>query len=159
MKDLTSQFREYARLDRLRSGAGLSPAELKRWMMLKRQLSQHFSPGLSDEYADQRESVRVPTRLAVSFSTEGELARSLMTNLSRRGVFVRTEHLLEIGTRFELRIHVDNPPQDIAIQVEVVSHNLGPSYDSHESGMGLRLLDTDDEVEKQLDELYERLVR
>jgi uncharacterized protein (TIGR02266 family) len=114
---------------------------------------------LSDELADQRESVRIPTRLAVSFPTEGELARSLMTNLSRRGVFVRTEHLLEIGTRFHLRIHVDDPPQDIAIHVEVVSLNLGPSYDSRESGMGLRLLDADDEVEKQLDELYERLVR
>jgi hypothetical protein len=36
---------------------------------------------------------------------------------------------------------------------------LGPSYDSHESGMGLRILDADGEVEKQLDELYERLVR
>jgi uncharacterized protein (TIGR02266 family) len=159
MKDLASQFREYVRLDRLRAGAGLSPAELTRWTMLKRQLSQHFSPGLSDECADQRESVRVPTRVAVSFPTEGELARSLMTNLSRRGVFVRTEHLLEIGTRFELRVHVDDPPQDIAIHVEVVSHNVGPSYDSHESGMGLRLLDPDAEVEKQLDELYERLVR
>jgi uncharacterized protein (TIGR02266 family) len=159
MNDLVSQFREYVRLDRLRTGAGLSPAELKHWMMLKRQLSQHFSPGLPDECADQRESVRVPTRLAVSFPTEGELARSLMTNLSRRGVFVRTDHLLEIGTRFELRVHVDDPPQDIAIQVEVVSHNLGPSYDSRESGMGLRLLEAVDEVEKQLDELYERIVR
>ena len=159
MKDLPGQFREYVRLDRLRAGAGLSPAELKRWTMLKRQLSQHFSPGLPDECADRRESVRIPTRLAVSFSTEGELARSLMTNLSRRGVFVRTEHLLEIGTRFELRVHVDNPPQDIAIAAEVVSHNVGPACDSHESGMGLRLLEGDAEVEKQLDELYERLVR
>ena len=159
MKDPISQFREYARLERLRSGAGLSPAELKRWTLLKRHLSQHFSPGLSDECADQRESVRVPTRLAVSFSTEGELARSLMTNLSRRGVFVQSGHLLEIGTRFELRIHVDNPPQEIAVPVEVVSHNLGPSYDTQKSGMGLRILNADDEVENQFDELYERLVR
>lgn len=159
MRDLAGQFREYVRLERLHSGPGLSPAELKRWMALKRQLSQHFSPGLSDELADQRESVRIPTRLAVSFRTERELARSLMDNLSRRGLFVRTEHLLEIGTRFELRIHVDDPPQDVAIQVEVVSHNLGPSFDNRESGMGLRILEADDEVEKQLDEIYERLVR
>ncbi|HEY5658100.1 MAG TPA: PilZ domain-containing protein [Myxococcota bacterium] len=159
MKDIASQFREYVRLDRMRCGAGLSPAELKRWRFLKRTLGQHFSPGLSDECADRRESVRVPTRIAVSFPTEGELAQSLMTNLSRRGVFVRTDHLLEIGTRFELRIHVDDPPQDIAIQVEVVSHNVGPSYASRDRGMGLRFLDADPEAEKQLDELYERLVR
>jgi uncharacterized protein (TIGR02266 family) len=159
MKDLPGRFREYVRLDRLRGGAGLSPAELTRWMSLKRQLSQHFSPGLPDRIADQRDSVRVPARLAVSFPTESELARSLMGNLSRRGVFVRTRHLLEIGSRFELCIHVDDPPQDVGIQVEVVSHNVGPSFDSHESGMGLRFLAADDGVEKQLDELYERLVR
>jgi len=159
MKDLPGRFREYVRLDRLRGGAGLSPAELTRWMTLKRQLSQHFSPGLSDELADRRESVRIPTRLAVSFPTERELARSLMDNLSRRGLFVRTEHLLEIGTRFELRIHVDDPPQDVRIEVEVVSHNVGPSFDSYESGMGLRFLAADEGVEKQLDDLYERLVR
>jgi uncharacterized protein (TIGR02266 family) len=159
MRDVASQFREYVRLDRLRCGAGLSPDELVRWRMLKRALGQHFSPGLSDECADQRESVRVPTRIAVSFPTEGELARSLMTNLSRRGVFVGTEHLLEIGTCFELRIHVDDPPQDIAIRVEVISHNVGPSYASREPGMGLRFLNVDSDVEKQLDELYERLAR
>jgi type IV pilus assembly protein PilZ len=159
MKDVGRQFREYVRLDRLRCGAGFSPEELKRWRLLKRALGQHFSPGLSDECADQRESVRVPTRIAVSFPTEGQLAGSLMTNLSRRGVFVRTEHPLEIGTRFELRIHVDDPPQDIAIAVEVVSQNVGPSYASREPGMGLRFLDADAEAEKHLDELYERLVR
>ncbi len=82
-----------------------------------------------------------------------------MTNLSRRGVFVQTEHLLEIGMRFELRIHVDDPPQDIAVRVEVVSQNVGPSYVSREPGIGLRFLDADAEAEKQLDELYERLVR
>jgi hypothetical protein len=147
------------RLDRLRCGAGLSPQELQRWRMLKRALGQHFSPGLSDECADQRESVRVPTRIAVSFPTQGECARGLMANLSRRGVFVRKEHPLEIGTCFELRIHVDDPRQDIAIRVEVVSHNVGPSYASRESGMGLLFLDAGAEAEKQLDELYERLVR
>jgi uncharacterized protein (TIGR02266 family) len=158
MKDLPDRFREYVRLDRLRGGAGLSPAELKRWMMLKRQLSQHFSPGLPDRLADQRDSVRVPARLSVSFPTESELARSLMGNLSRRGVFVRTKHLLEIGSRFELCVHVGDPPQDVRIQAEVVSHNVGPSFESQEPGMGLRFLGADDGTEKQLDELYERLV-
>jgi Tfp pilus assembly protein PilZ len=127
--------------------------------MLKRQLGQHFAPGLSDQHADLRGSVRVPTRIAVSFASEGALARSLMTNLSRLGVFLETDHLLEIGASFELRIHVDDPPQDLAIPVEVVSHNLGPDYANDSSGMGQRILDADPEVSKQLGELYERLVR
>ncbi|MDH3521116.1 MAG: PilZ domain-containing protein, partial [Myxococcales bacterium] len=86
-------------------------------------------------------------------------ARSLMTNLSRKGVFVRTAHPLEIGARFELRIHVEDPPHDIAIPVEVVSQNVDARFSSSASGMGLRFLEADPEVEKQLAELYERLVR
>lgn len=126
MKDVAGRFREHVRLDRLQRSAGLSPRDLQRWKLLKRKLNQHFSPGLTTEHADLRESVRVPTRIAVSFSSEGELARSLMTNLSRMGVFLGTPHLQEIGTRFELRIHVDDPPRDLAVPVEVVSHNVGP---------------------------------
>jgi uncharacterized protein (TIGR02266 family) len=158
MDDIASQFREYVRLDRRQRDSGLSPQELQRWRLLKRRLSQFFSPGLPAEQADRRESVRVPARIAVSFPSDGELARSLMTNLSRKGVFVHTEHVLEIGERFELRIHVSHPPHDIVVPVEVVSHNVGPNYASNEPGMGLRFLDASPQAEKQIDELYERLV-
>jgi Tfp pilus assembly protein PilZ len=159
MKDIASQFREYVRLDSLRNSCGLSPSDLHRWRTLKRRLSQHFAPDLSDEHADQRESVRIPTRIAVSFSSEGELARSLMTNLSRKGVYLQTPHLLEIGERFALNIHVEDPPHDISIPVEVVSQNVGPGFPHDPPGMGLRFLDADPEVAKLIDEIYERLLR
>lgn len=155
--DVAALFREYVRLDRLRS-EGLTPTELHRWTLLKRKLSQHFSPGLPDDRADQRESVRIPARLSVSFTSEGALARSLMTNLSRRGVFVETRHLLPIGTILDLRVHVERPSRELVVPAQVVSHDLGPRlHMAH--GMGLRFLDLEPEAEKQLDELYERLVR
>jgi len=159
MDDIASQFREYVRLDRLQRDSGLSPQELQRWRLLKRRLAQHFSPDLSLEHMDRRESVRVPTRIAVSFPSDGELARSLMTNLSRKGVFVRTPQPLEIGERFELRIHVEDPPHEIVAPVEVVSQNVGPRLASPEPGMGLRFLEAGPEVEKAINELYERVVR
>jgi len=159
MKDIASQFREYVRLDSLRNSCGLAPSDLHRWRALKRQLSQHFTPDLSDECADQRESVRVPTRIAVSFSSEGEFARSLMTDLSRKGVYLQTRHALDIGARFELNIHVEDPSHDISIPVEVISQNVGPHFETGFAGMGLRFLDADPEVTKLIDELYERLVR
>jgi len=158
MDDVASQFREYVRLDRLQREAGLSPQELLRWRLLKRRLSQFFSPDLAPGQADRRESVRVPTRIAVSFHSDGELARSLMTNLSRKGVFIRTPQLLDIGERFELRIHVEDPPHEIVVPVEVVSQNVGPRFPLPEAGMGLRFLDTDPQTQKLLDDLYERLV-
>jgi uncharacterized protein (TIGR02266 family) len=158
MQDVASQFREYVRLDRLRRHDGLSPAELERWKLLKRKLARHFSPGISDARADQRESVRVPSRLTVSFGSENELVRSLMTNLSRKGLFVCTEDVLEMGTRLDLCIHVDRPDREITVRVEVVSRYVGPNY-AQETGMGMRFLDMPPDVEKQIEELYEQLAR
>lgn len=159
MRDVASQFREYARLDKMRADPGLSPTELERWKLLKRKLGQHFSPGLPDKVADQRESVRIPTKIAVSYPNEGELARCLMTNLSRRGVYLSTPHMMDIGVHFELGIHIDNPPLDLTIPVEVISNHVGPGFQSGEPGMGLRFLDTSPETEAKLSKLYERLAR
>lgn len=156
--DVAGLFREYARLDRLRRGIGLEPHELARWKALKRRLGQHFAPGLSGAHADQRESVRVPTHLRATFASEGELLECLLTNFSRKGVFIETGHPLEIGTRLELSIHVTKPAREIRVPAEVVSHGLGPRLDAR-AGMGLRFLEADREVEKQLDDLYERLGR
>jgi uncharacterized protein (TIGR02266 family) len=159
MKNAPGLFRAYMALDRKRSGAGLSPRELRRFIELKRQLSRHFTPGLSDEHADRRESVRVPTRLAVSFSSLGRLVESLMTNLSRRGVFVATEHPAEVGTRVELRIQIEDTGEVIEIPAEAVSCNLGPRFENEPPGMGLRFRDASPEVEQQIDRLYEKVMR
>jgi uncharacterized protein (TIGR02266 family) len=158
MKDVASQFREYVRLDRLRRHEGLSTSDLERWKLLKRALGRHFSPEISDARADQRESVRLPSRLMVSFETDGELARSLMANLSRKGLFVCTEDVLEIGTRLDLNIHVDRPTREVTVRVEVVSEHVGPNYEK-ESGMGMRFLDMPPDLEKQIEDLYEQLAR
>jgi uncharacterized protein (TIGR02266 family) len=159
MQNLPGLFRAYMALDRKRSGAGLSPEELRRWTELKRRLSRHFTPGVSDEHADQRGSLRVPARLAVSFSSLGQLVASLMTNLSRRGVFVETEHPLDIGTRVELRIQIQDTGETIEVPAEVVSQNLGPGFESEPPGMGMRFRDAGPEVEKRIDELYQRALR
>jgi Tfp pilus assembly protein PilZ len=159
MKNLPGLFRAYMALERKRSGAGLSPEELGRWTELKRRLSRHLTPDVSDEHADQRRSVRVPTRLAVSFSSLGQLVGSLMTNLSRRGLFVATEHLLDIGTRLELRIQIGDTGEVIELPAEVVSHNLGPGFENDSPGMGMSFRDASPGVEKQMAKLYERALQ
>lgn len=156
--DIARKFRDYAHLDRMRRESGLSPRDLARWQTLKRELGQHFSPGLSDARADQRESVRVPTRLRVRFANDGALADSLITNFSRKGVFVETPHPVDIGAQLEIQIEVTRPARSICARAEVVTHGLGPRMDARQ-GMGLRLIEGDPAVEKQLDDLYERLVR
>ena len=157
----TSQgaFREYTRLDRQRREAGLSLEEMRRWQALKRFLSIHFAPDRPEKVDELRDSVRVPTRIRVSFAADSDLAHCLMTNLSRGGVFVQTDTPLELETTFTLVIHVESPPRDIAVPVEVVSVGVGPSFARDKRGMGLRFLEMPSEIEKQLRELYEGLVR
>ena len=158
MADVAAKFREYVRLERRRGDPGLTHEELRRWMSLKRALNRHFCPGLSESRADQRGSVRVPTRLVVSFASVGELRHSLMLNLSRGGLFVATDDLFEIGSRLELRVKVEESGASIAVPVEVVSHNVGPGF-REQRGMGMRFLDMSPDIEKQLDDLYEIVAR
>ena len=154
--DVATRLREFSRLEKKRAERGLTPAELRRWVALKGMLNRSFSPGIGKARANERASVRVPTRLGASFETVGEIRRSLMTNLSRGGVFLRTEDLVDLGTRFELCIHIDESGEDIRVRVEVVSHNVGPGFGTDEHGRGLRFLDMDEATQKQVDELYER---
>jgi len=156
--DVAGRFREYVRLDRQRGEGGLSPAELHRWRVLRQVLASHFSPGTPAVTVEQRESVRVPTCVNVSFATDNALGRCVMTRISRHGVFVQTEHPLELKERFMLRIHVELPLRDIFVPVEVVSLGLGPNYAVDKQGMGLRFLETDPAVTRAIDELYERSV-
>jgi uncharacterized protein (TIGR02266 family) len=156
--DIAARFREYVRLDELRRGGGLTPTELHRLETLKRFLSTHFAPDRPPKVADSRDSVRVPTRVKVSFTADRDLRRCLMTNLSRGGVFVQTDHPLAIATCFMLQIHVDSPKRDISVPVEVVTVGVGPSF-ARGKGMGLRFLEMTPETEKLIRELYASAVR
>jgi type IV pilus assembly protein PilZ len=153
--DVAESFRAFVFLDRKQARKGLSPAELARWKALKRELSRELSGGCDDERADQRGSLRVPVKLRVSFASMGELGQALMTNLSRGGLFVATDRLLEIGTRLTLRLHVEGASKGLEVQAEVVSQDLGPRGDP-KRGLGLRFVETEGALRKELDALYER---
>ena len=155
MSDVAANFRVFVFLDRKQTREGLTPSELARWTALKRELTRELSGDGDEERVNQRDSLRVPARLRVSFASLGELGQALITNLSRGGVFVATDHLLEIGTRVVLRLHVDQPGKDVEVNAEVVSLDLGPRG-SPQRGVGLRFVDAEAAVRRELDALYER---
>ena len=156
--DIAARFREYVRLDRQRREGSLSLQELQRFEALRRFLSIHFAPDHPERIDEQRDSVRVPTRIKVSFAADHALAHCLMTSLSRGGAFVQTDHPFEIKTQFTLVIHVESPARDIAVLVEVVSVGIGPRFARDKRGMGLRFLEASPAGEKQLAELYENAI-
>ncbi len=159
IRNPTSVFREYMRLQRIHANVGLTTHEFERWMQLKRALGRHFSPDLTDDRLDERGSVRIPTRLRVHFSTANELDRSLMTNLSRGGLFVATETPHEIGTRIQLRIEIAETGETVEVSGEVISNGGGASLQDEEPGMGVRFHDLDDAQRKAIDDLYEGMMQ
>jgi uncharacterized protein (TIGR02266 family) len=156
MKDVGPLLREYAQLERKSSLAGLDTLELERWALLKRALVRHLSPGVSEAQIDRRQSLRVPMRLRVSFASTKDLGEHLMTNLSRKGVFISTTHLADIGTRLDLRIHIDETDDVIEVPATVVSHNIGPHFERGQQGMGMSFAELPAEVEKRLAGLYQK---
>jgi uncharacterized protein (TIGR02266 family) len=156
--DIAARFREFLFLDRKRAREALSSAELTRWTLLKRQLGRAFHGAHDDDRADQRSSLRVPAQLKVSFDSLGNLGAALITNLSRGGLFVATEHMLELGTRVTLRIEVAGAEQDLEVLAEVVSQNLGPRA-TRQRGLGFRFAEVEGALRKQLDALYERALQ
>jgi uncharacterized protein (TIGR02266 family) len=155
VSDVAEKLRAFVFLDRKQAREGLSPAELARWTALKRELGRELSGSRDDERADRRRSLRVPVRLRVSFASLCELGGALITNLSRGGLFVATDHVLEIGERVVLRLQVEEGGKGLEVGTEVVSRNLGPRGDPRR-GLGLRFVETEGPVREELDALYER---
>ena len=157
--DIARVFREYSQLEKKHADGGLAPNELARWTACKAVLAKRLTPGASEEIVNQRASVRVPTRIGLSFASVGQVRQCLMTDLSRGGVFIRTDRPVDMGTRLELNIRISDKDTIIKVQAEVVTHNVGPNFATQERGMGLRFLDMDPDTEKQIEELYESSVR
>jgi len=154
MPNMPAVFREYKRLERLRAADGMSIEELQRWTHLKRLLTTHFRPGATGELADKQASLRVPTRLRVSFESYGELRQCLMTNISRGGVFVATDKPLPIGTPFALRIAVGAEGEPIELQGEVTTVNAGADMRTDQRGMGIRFTGLSEAQQELVSELY-----
>ena len=160
MSNMPGILRAYMALDKRRtSPEGLSVADYERWTELKNSLSRHFQPGAKAKDQVKRTSVRVPVRLRMGFESYGEIRESLMTNLSRGGLFIATPSPLEMGATLHLRIRIEESQAELQLEAEVVALNSGPGLKSEECGMGVKFVHLDQEQQKLVDELYEHSVK
>jgi type IV pilus assembly protein PilZ len=154
MANMPAIFREFMRLERIREADALSIVELERLTQLRRILATHFKPGGNPDHIDKQASLRVPTRLRVSFESYGELRQCLMTNISRGGVFVATQKPLPMGTPFLLRIEIADSDELLELRGEVATVNTGADMQSEEEGMGIRFSNLSEEQQAQVQKLY-----
>ena len=68
MQDMVTLFREYARLDLMRMGAGLSVLELERWMHVRSILDLELPAAGGASERERRSTTRVPTHLRCRYS-------------------------------------------------------------------------------------------
>ncbi len=159
MADIALLFHRYMSLESRRKSSSLSVVELEEWSELKEILNTHFQPGVSKEHAAQRDSIRVPTHLNVSFESYGEIREVLMTNLSRGGIFVASDRPLPIGTKVRVKIRVEESGNVINVPGEVVSQNIGADLVTEERGMGLRFVGLNPSQKKVVDALYQKALQ
>ncbi len=159
MSDMPGLLRAYLALDKRRKAGGLSPADMARWSQLKNALHHHFEPGVEEQHAKSRASVRVPLSLNVDFESRGEVRKCLMKNLSAGGIFVATESPLPIGTPLNVRIRVERTGEEIELPGEVVSVEVSANLAEEERGMGIRFVNLDEAQREQVAELYEHAIK
>jgi hypothetical protein len=153
--DISRVFREFMDLERRRTSPGFTPEDLRRWQLLKRRLAKEFHPGLSDDQADRRSSVRVPTLMRVSFPDRQSFERCLLTNISRGGVFVSTPAPEPVGTPLRVAIHIEGDAEDLVASCEVVAEHFGDPRSKDAQGMALAFRNVDARTQARLDALYE----
>ena len=158
MSDIPDLLRAYTALDKRRKAGGLSPADMGRWSQLKSALHRHFQPGVKEQHAQSRDSVRVPISLNVKFESRGEVRECLMTNLSAGDLFVATESPLPTGTPLNVRIRVERTGEEIELPGEVVSVEVSANLAEEERGMGIRFVNLDEAQREQVAELYEHAI-
>ncbi|HKJ23717.1 MAG TPA: PilZ domain-containing protein [Myxococcota bacterium] len=155
MRTIQEDFREFVHLDRKRTTDGLTTVEFKRWQILHYRLDKAFAGRPPPGDAEQRASLRLPTRLRVTYDGLGGEGGT-MVNLSRGGCFVRTDLPAPIGTRLTLIVDAANVGETLEIDGEVVSVSLRQV--GRGRGMGIRFDAMTPEVAKKLSDLYEQIL-
>ncbi len=102
---------------------------------------------------DRRRDRRWPRQLEVRFWKQGEMgqgSRAISTNVSRTGIFVRTQLVLPSGTR--LRLAVGHSGRDFTVEGVVMRALRAPAHlqSVMPSGMGVRFLTAEELLEELL---------
>jgi len=157
MLDITTRFREFARLDVRRLDQGLTLPEHERWCELKAVLDRQLGrSGDTRPPAQRRSAPRVDTRMQCAYSTDQRCQEAVVCNLSTGGVFIRTDWPLPVKSRLTLDIRIEDTGAQIAVQGVVVSNNVDVDRGTARRGMGVRFVGVDAKTLDQLSSLYSR---
>jgi Tfp pilus assembly protein PilZ len=101
----------------------------------------------------KRKHDRFVRRLETEFSAQDKNYRGISSNLSRSGLFIRTNHAFPIGTLVDILIHL---PDGTSSRLKgIVWRALKTSVVSLKNGMGIELTEKDAFYTKFLDTFFQ----
>jgi len=150
-RNISSLFLNYAKLDRKRTTEGLLGLEEQIRATLEHELTQKFSPDLP-QGASRRSSIRVATDLRCTFGALPLARDASIKDLSRSGVFIRTDAPLAVGSELWIRIPV--PGRGTVEVAGVVAAHVGDEG-SALRGMGVRFAPMGPDAMEAVDALYQ----
>ncbi len=93
--------------------------------------------------------LRVSSQFAIRFQTMDALVVAYSSNLSRGGLFLKTNRLLSKGSSLDLVIHLPDGQEDVTVPCVVIYVRDGA--DGKAMGMGLKFVDPDEKVRKRIE--------
>jgi type IV pilus assembly protein PilZ len=114
--------------------------------------------GDRQEPAEQRAGERSAIELQVEYERMNSFFYDYTKNISRGGTFVRTDHPLEIGTRFVFKLNVPGLPEPLALTGEVRWLRRPDEVPGAEAGMGIQFVFADGDQRAVVDEFVEKLM-
>lgn len=113
-------------------------------------------PDRSKPRVEQRRTPRVRHALPVVYRTISGFLTDWTTNISRGGLFLKTEDPLPVGTRVKLLLSLPDMPAPFELMARVVRVHE-PGRGAEEGGMGVEFVDVDEEKQAQLEHFVEKL--
>jgi uncharacterized protein (TIGR02266 family) len=106
---------------------------------------------------ERRKEKRAVVELEVRYSSQESFAVEWITNISKGGLFIKSENPLPPGTPLKITFSV--PGKDIPVQLEgVVRWSAPPSSPSVVPGMGIEIVKIDERSKKILDSFVDEIL-
>ena len=85
-----------------------------------------------------RKDDRVQKTLSLTFRDRQSFVKAYTDNISKGGLFIRTEHLLKEGEAFLLKLQLPNLSEPVKVKCEVVWTRVQSDTEKRPSGMGVK---------------------
>ena len=148
------------RVSAARSG---SPADAGFWadfIVVDPQARMRISNLLSDHdlrTEQHRACERIPVKLAVRFRTSHDFVQEHATNISRGGIFIRTDHPPPLETVVEVELQLPDTGMPVTSAAIVVNRQLPGG--SKLAGVGVQFVDASDVFRERIDRYLDSLPR